>query len=150
MTEKKRGRPSKFDSNVQPHLDNGNIRKWILEGKTDVDIARIININPDSWAVYMKEREEFSETIRKFKNLTDDHVESKLYQNATGYYYTEETVSHKGEIVTVKKYAKPDVRAQQFWLKNRRREIWRDSHDLNIDGDLTIDVKFVADDETGE
>jgi hypothetical protein len=148
MGEKtKRGRPSKFDTHVQPNLDNGNIRRWVLEGKTDVDIAKKLDINYDSWKVYMKEREDFSAIIRDYKNLTNDHVESKLYQNATGYYYEEQTVSNKGEIIWVKKYSKPDVRAQQFWLKNRRREEWRDNHDINIDGDLTIDVKFVAEDE---
>jgi hypothetical protein len=137
------GRPSKFDTHVQLHLDNGNIRRWILEGKTDVEIAKMIDVGYETWKSYMRERDEFSTVVRGYKDLTNDHVESKLYQNAIGYYYTEETVSHKGEIVSVKKYAKPDVRAQQFWLKNRRREVWRDNNDINIDGDLTIDIKFV-------
>jgi hypothetical protein len=77
------GRPSKFDTHVQPHLENGSIRKWILEGKTDVDIARMLGVGHETWKSYMRDREEFSTIVRGYKDLTNDHVESKLYQNAT-------------------------------------------------------------------
>ncbi len=34
--------------------------------------------------------------------------------------YEEETVTNAGEVVTVKKYSKPNITAQIFWLKNRK------------------------------
>ena len=71
-----------------------------------------------------------SAALKQGKEVSDRQVENALFKTATGYYYQEETVTNAGEIVTIKKYSKPNTTAQIFWLKNRKAE-WTDRVDIN-------------------
>ena len=62
--------------------------------------------------------------------MADAQVFNALHQSAVGFHYLEETVTNAGEVVTVRKYSKPNVTAQVFWLKNRIPEEWRDKQEI--------------------
>ncbi len=89
----------------------------------------------------------------------DEKVERALLKRALGYEYTEvyhERVLNKAtgeyEFVLTKevtKDVKPDISAQQFWLKNRLPEHWRDKKEVEVDS--TVDkTKDLSDKELEE
>ena len=82
------------------------------------------------------------QALKKGKEVVDRQVENALFKTATGFYYDEETVTNQGEVVTVRKYSKPNTTAQIYWLKNRKREVWTDKQEL----DLTVEQVVFEDD----
>ena len=46
-------------------------------------------------------------------------------------------------IIPTRKHHPPDTTAAIFWLKNRRRDDWRDRHDIG----LNLTVQDMSDDE---
>ncbi|MBB3217626.1 hypothetical protein FHW72_002708 [Ochrobactrum sp. RC6B] len=82
----------------------------------------------------------FCHSIKSGKEAADERVERSLYQKATGYDYTEETAikvkveqyKEEVEVVQVGKHAPADTTAAIFWLKNRRKDDWRDKQDHTV------------------
>lgn len=136
--EKKTGRPSKYETHVQPRLDE--IREWYSQGMTDHQVAAKLGIAPSTLYEYKNLHPEFSDIVEEAKRIVDDMVESKLLELAMGFEYEEEAVTNKGDVVTVRRYSKPDIRAVQFWLKNRRPSEWRDKQDLQVEGNQTLEI----------
>lgn len=146
MSETKRGRKSKYKTNVQPRLLE--ITAWCRDGLTDKEIAEKLGISQDSFYKYKNEFSEFSESIKETKEIADIKVENSLNKNANGYDYEEQTVVMKKEvvykdgkrvkeitypeIVTLKKHKEAETRAQQFWLQNRKAEKWRNQSQVEL------------------
>lgn len=83
------------------------------------------------YLVYMEEKiSNFSDTLKKGKDVVDRQVEKSLLQRALGYSYEETSEKYEGGVMTerkvTKKHVAPDTTAQIFWLKNRKPEQWRD------------------------
>jgi hypothetical protein len=85
---------------------------------------------------------QFAKALKLPIAAADDKVERSLYERAIGYTFeSEEIFCNKDGAVTrvpVLKHVPPDVTAQIFWLKNRRRESWRDRSDLDLAGDVLV------------
>ena len=65
-----------------------------------------------------------------------------MFESAKGFVYEEEAVTNTGEVVTVKKYSKPNVTAIILWLKNRKRNEWRDKQEIEQEiTQRTIEIK---------
>lgn len=60
---KKRGRKSKFEENVKPHLDK--IREWKKTGATDKQICQMLDISKTSYYEYLQKYPEFTEANKK-------------------------------------------------------------------------------------
>ena len=58
-----RGRPSKYDTNVKPHLEQ--IREWRKVGATVENICDVLNIGKSTWNEYERKYPEFSDAIKK-------------------------------------------------------------------------------------
>ena len=58
-----RGRPSKYDANVKPHLDK--IKEWRRVGATVENICDVLGIARSTWHEYEKNHPEFSDAIKK-------------------------------------------------------------------------------------
>lgn len=143
---KKRGRKSKYETNVQPRLLE--IAAWCRDGLTDKEIAERLNISQDSFYVYKNKYDEFSDTLKETKEIADIKVENSLNKNANGYDYEEQTVVMKKEviykdgkrvkeitypeIVTITKHKEAETRAQQFWLQNRKPDKWRNQAQVEV------------------
>jgi len=80
-------------------------------GAIDNDIADALGVSRQSIAVWKKKHPDFLEALGA-KNEADDNVERALYERATGF------------VASDKEYP-PDVTACIFWLKNRRKDRWR-------------------------
>lgn len=124
MDEKKR--ITKYDTHVQPKLFL--IECWARDGIIDEDIAKKLGIAYSTFNEYKKMYLEFSEALKKGKEVIDYQVENALLKRALGYKYTE--VTEEGSEFGTKrkevlKEVVPDVTAQIFWLKNRKPDKWR-------------------------
>lgn len=118
---------------------------WAREGLTDEDLAKNIGINVGTLYAWKNRFPKIDEAIKKGKGPVDFIVENALYKRATGYQYTEiiEEYASKGDALSGKvkpksvrritKEMPPDVGAAVFWLKNRRRDKWKDRPDLTQD-----------------
>ena len=112
--------------------DDGLLRLKGLarDGLNDEQIAQKIGISPGTLYVWMDRFPQIAEAIKKGKAPVDIEVENALLKRALGYDYEEVITEIYGDgkkhIKKVKKHMPPDVGAMVFWLKNRRRDRWRD------------------------
>lgn len=65
-----------------------------------------------------------------------------MLKRALGYKYDEVTIEYGIETKRVTKEVVPDVKAQIFWLKNRKPAIWRDKKDVDLAGELNTNNPF--------
>ncbi|MGH0775279.1 helix-turn-helix domain-containing protein [Bacillus mobilis] len=141
------GRRNKYETHVRPRLDE--IKEWAEQGLTESEMQKLLGVSHNAFNNYKNEYSELNESLKQGKEISDDIVEQSLYKNAIGYYYEEEAVTNKGDIVSVKKYSKPNTTAQIFWLKNRRRDQWRDKQDIEHSGGMDFEINLGFEEEFG-
>ena len=103
---------------------------WARDGLTDEQIAKNIGIATSTFYEWKKKEKEFSEALKKGKEVIDFEVENALLKRALGYEYEEETYENGILTKKVKKQVAPDTTAQIFWLKNRQVKKWRDKVEI--------------------
>jgi len=99
------------------------IEGWAREGATDEMIAERLGIAVSTLYNYKRNYPQFRNAIVKGKEVVDYAVENALLGKALN----------------------GDVTAQIFWLKNRKREKWKDRYDADVDIDATERVIIVDD-----
>lgn len=118
------GRPSKYKPEFAKQA------KMLCEhGFTDEEMARFFGVGTSTLYRWKAEHKEFREAIKIGGAPCDDRVERTLYQRATGYTIeTEKVFNANGKVLRAKtfEHVPPDTGAAIFWLKNRRKEQWRD------------------------
>ena len=85
------------------------VEGWARDGLTDEQIANNLAISIDTFYKYKKKYPEFSESLKRGKEVVDYEVENALLQNALN----------------------GNITAQIFWLKNRKPRQWKDK--VNIE-----------------
>lgn len=129
---------SKWETHVKDKLIL--VEAWARNGLTDEQIAKNLGISKDTFYKYKKEHADFSDSLKRGKEVIDIEVENALLKRALGYKYNEVTreLTDEGLQVTkiVTKEVQPDTTAQIFWLKNRKPEDWRDKRDINHSGNI--------------
>lgn len=138
------------------------VEGWARDGLTDIQIADNLGISKDTFYKYKKEHTDFSDSLKKGKEIVDYQVENALLKRALGYDYTETTKEckwneklKKFEMVvtkTVTKQVAPDTTAQIYWLNNRKPKYWRNridnnesnKTDLNNAKEILVKIKEVA------
>ena len=115
---------SKYFTHVEPKLEL--IEGWARDGLTDEDIAKQLNIGIRTLYEYKIKYPQFSQALKKGKEIVDYEVENALLKRALGYEYDEITYECGEEVKRVRKQVAPDTTAQIFWLKNRKPEQWRE------------------------
>ena len=136
------GRPSKYDKSYIDLAYN-----YCLLGADDNFLAKAFGVNVDTIYEWKKKHREFSESIKRGKEIADGEIAASLFKRAKGFDYEEETLELLGKnkkaqtpegetIVTsvqklvvtkrVLKYMPPDPLSAIFWLKNRQPQFWRD------------------------
>ena len=131
------GRPSDYREEFAEQAS-----KLCALGATDSEVADFFEIDRSTLYRWKHTKSGFRDALKVGKDEPDNRVERSLYQKATGHYYTEQEAikikvsqyEEKVEIVEVERYAPPDTTAGIFWLKNRRKDEWRDK----IDGQMTL------------
>lgn len=86
------------------------VEGWAREGLNNEQIAEKLEINPDTLYQYQKKHPEFSEALKRGKEIVDYEVENALLKNAL----------------------EGNITAQIFWLKNRKPNKWKDKRDNDI------------------
>ena len=122
------------------------LEAWARDGLTDEQIAARIGITTSTLYDWKNKYSEFSEALKRGKEVVDIEVENALLKRALGYDYTEERVERsqdggKKSLKTVQmvKHIPPDTTAQIFWLKNRRPDRWRDKQQIEHSGTLEVE-----------
>lgn len=148
-------RPSKF--NPEYHVPWA--RSLAMEGKTDKEIAERMGISRSTLSKWKTESQDFSEALECGKEIADSKVEQSLYKRAIGYKCKEKKVivtmdadgnQKPARIETVEKEVAPDTTAQIFWLKNRKRNAWKDKQDIEMETDQEIIFNIVPASERKE
>lgn len=140
---------SKYETDVKPRLVE--IEAWKRDGLTDEQIFKNLGISRDTFYKYKEKYTDFSDALKKGKEVADIEVENALFKRAIGYKYKEvikEVKEIDGKKSTyVKEVIKEmpgDVGAQIFWLKNRKSSKWKDKQDIDIeDNNVSITIQGV-------
>ena len=114
---------------------------WARDGLTDEQIAKNIGISRASLYEWKKKEVDIFDALKKGKEVIDFEVENALLKKALGYTITlkEEKLDKDGCVHTLEKdvHIPPDTTAQIFWLKNRKKEQWREKVEIvKTDEDL--------------
>jgi hypothetical protein len=121
--------------------------KMCTMGATTADLAEAFGVAPSTICLWQTTQQEFSESIRLGKSVPDDRVERSLYERAVGYAYDAvKVMQYKGRAITVqyREYLPPDTAACRFWLINRRKEQWADTHKLTHDAEAGSPLAALA------
>lgn len=87
---------------------------WTRNGLTDEQIAHNMGIVTSTFYEWKKKYPKFSEVLKKNKEVVDLEVENALLKNALS----------------------GNITAQIFWLKNRRKEQWREKVEIEKMGTI--------------
>ena len=134
------------------------IEGWSRNGLTQQQIAKNLDINVDTLIEYKKKYTDFSNALKKGKEVVDLEVENALYKKALGYNVRVQKAFKLKDIIYDEKgkkvseterieYAEEEVHvpadttAQIFWLKNRKKKEWRDKIEYETNSDELNKVK---------
>lgn len=116
------------------------VQGWARDGDTEKMIAEKLGVGTSTITRWKQDYPAFLEALKKGKEVIDREVENALLKNALGYEYEEQTVTNKGDVVTIRKYQHPNTTAIIYWLKNRKPKEWRDKHEVDVNQTATIVV----------
>ena len=119
------GRPTEYDAKKHCEL----VYNYCLLGATDEQLAEFLNICTATLYNWKNTYPDFLEAINSGKQNADAMVAKSLFHRALGYSHKEDdirTCDNQVVITETTKHYPPDTTACIFWLKNRRRDQWRD------------------------
>jgi hypothetical protein len=139
------GQPTKYRAHFVP------IAKMLSrKGATDFEIATALGVSRDTFYLWMQTHPKFSDAVKLGKAPSDKRTERTLFERANGYSFPSEEIflieevietpapteeDPKATVITrtkkvlrvpTVKHVPPSDTAIIFWLKNRRKDKWRD------------------------
>ena len=115
---------------------------WARDGLIDEQIAQNIGIRAATLYEWKKRFPQFSEALKRGKEVVDRQVENALLKRALGYEYEEVKEKFEDGVLTertvTKKEVVADTTSQIFWLKNRKPDTWRDKPEGTQKGDTSL------------
>lgn len=118
-------------------------RKLCLLGATDKEMADIFGVALSTLNKWKLDNPDFSESIKKGKDIADGEVADRLYQRAMGYSHAAVKIfNDQGAPLEVEytEHYPPDTAAAIFWLKNRQRGKWRDKQEVEQSGTVSYQI----------
>lgn len=119
------------------------IEGWAKTGLSDEQIAANVGVTTTTFYDWKKKYADFSEALKKGKEVSDFEVENALFKSAIGYEYEErkevqEVVdgAMRKKVEITRKQVPPNATSAIFWLKNRKPVEWRDVK--QIDGNVNM------------
>jgi hypothetical protein len=133
------------------------LEDWARQGLFDAQIAKNMGISEATLYRYKANHPEIKEALRKGKEVVDIEVENAMLKRALGYTVriVEQKIDKFGDVHDCERdvHIPGDVTAQIFWLKNRRRQQWRDKVEVEK-GESVQKIEIIndlpKDDENGE
>lgn len=145
---------NKYETHVLPKLVL--VECWVRDGLSEMQIAEMLGISKDTFYRYKKEYPAFLNALNKSGDLVDNEVEDALLDRAKGgiktirkpiklkhvLYDCGKKVEEREyiEYVECEEYYPPDIRANIFWLKNRRPDRWKDKQEIEAGDDLNLGI----------
>lgn len=135
----KRGRKSKYDECVKPHI--AEIKKAVAQGATLEEIANALGIAKSTLCDYKNKYSELADAFACGRENIIFDIKAALLKKALGYEYKEKkTVARTTEdgtpvIVSIEEHAKhqpPSETAANMLLRNYDKE-WRDNDNTTAD-----------------
>jgi len=127
------------------------IEAWARDGLRirREQIAHNMGIRVETLRVWVSTHPTISTALKRGKEVIDIQVENAMCKRALGYEYEEvKTIieqtadgSRKTKVEKTKKQVAPDVGAQIFWLKNRRRQLWMENPHKVINDNELLELK---------
>ena len=110
---------------------------WARDGLTYEQIAHNMGIGLTTLKEWRQKQPTIQSALKKGKEVVDIEVENALLKRALGYTITivEQKLDKEGCVHTLEKdvHVPGDTTAQIFWLKNRKRQQWRDKIEYSND-----------------
>ncbi len=135
------GRPTKYKRTYVTQA-----KKLCRLGATDYELADFFGVTVSTLYMWKYTHKDFSEALVIGKEEANSRVERSLYAKATGYTFDSEKVfQYQGEIIraTTVEHVPPSEGAAMLWLKNRKKDEWRDTQDFESGGEKLANVSFV-------
>lgn len=108
-------------------------------GATDRQLADFFEVSEQTVNAWKITQPAFLESLKLGKDEADGNVERSLYRRAMGFEHEAVKIfCSKDGLVTQVPYREvvaPDTTACIFWLKNRKKEDWRDKVDHEVTGE---------------
>lgn len=127
----KRGRPTTYKPEYAKLAQD-----YCERGLTDWEISRIIGCEVKAISEWRAKHSEFADALKSGKTVADERVERSLYSRAVGYHFDAVKIFNDKDTGIVYapyvEHVPPDTTACIFWLKNRRRDLWRDKHEFDL------------------
>jgi Homeodomain-like domain len=106
-------------------------------GATDADIAAFFGVSDRTIYRWQTAHPEFCQALKAGKAPADDRVERSLFHRAVGYSHDAVKIMMPAGFdepvyAHYRKHEPPDTVAAIFWLKNRRPDLWRDRHEVDL------------------
>ena len=102
-------------------------RNYCRLGATNAELAEFFEVAPRTIGNWMVTKPEFEKAVTAGRRHADAQVANSLHRLAVGYEHEVERVIRCGRgyrTVTYTKRYKPDRKAAEFWLCNRRPDKW--------------------------
>jgi hypothetical protein len=131
------GRPREY----HPTMDE-MARKFCLLGCTDEQLGKSFDVGEATVQHWMREHPTFLSSVKSGRAEADANVAASLYHRANGYSHKAEKIAFNkdGEALRTEytEHYPPDAASAIFWLKNRRRDLWRDNPQVVIQNNTQV------------
>lgn len=137
-----RGRPSSYKPEYAKQAE-----KLCRLSATDPELADFFEVSVATIHRWKHDHEEFCDALKVGKDAADHRVERSLYQRAVGYRRDAVKIfmpsgAEEPVYAPYIEEVSPDVTAQIFWLKNRKKAEWRDKVETGLTDTEGNDVEL--------
>ena len=118
------GRPTLY----KPEYDD-QAHNHCLLGATNAGLAELLGVGERTVDRWIADIPSFAKAVHDGRAIADGRVARSLYERAVGYRQSvERVVVLRGDAkkIDVTVQHPPDTQACIFWLRNRRRDLWRE------------------------
>jgi Helix-turn-helix domain of resolvase len=134
------GRPSEY----KPEYVT-KVLEMAERGATDFEIADSLKVSVRTLYRWKAENEDFRHSLKIAKDVADERVVRSLYQRAIGYEQGAVKIfmpagASKPVVAKYVEKIAPDTTAAIFWLKNRKRDEWRDKIETEHSGSVGVQL----------
>lgn len=86
----KRGRKSKYETNVKPRFDD--IKQWAENGMSERDMARNLDVHYSTFIEYKGKYPELNELLKKSRKTPVEDIKAAMLKRAKGFQFIEKKV----------------------------------------------------------
>ena len=126
----------------------GQAEKLAQLGATDMQMADFFGVSEQTLNAWKNRYPNFLASLKLGKDQADERVVNSLYRKAVGYEFDSVKIfcTKDGGVTKVpfREIVPPDTTACIFWLKNRRKEEWRDKQEVGFDESKPLVVRHIG------